>query len=200
MTNNLDPIALLYAHIEKDVPLEPKDKLALAEIAQVRSLDRKEAVLQPGQYSRHMRFIASGCMRSYYLDADLQEHTLQLGVEGWWVNDLYSYLTETPSRLYVQAQEPTVLVQLPKSGLEVLYKEVPVIKEFFRLKIQAAYVALQERTLQQLSESAQTRYDLFLKNQRALEQRFPQKVIASYLGMTPEFLSALRKKMQTDIP
>lgn len=184
----------------KDVVLQPSDQLALAAVVQVRMLDRKEAVLEPGQVSRHMRFIASGCMRAFYLDTDLQEHTLQLGIEGWWVNDLYSYLTEKPSRLYVQAQEPTVLVQLPKSGLETLYQEVPAVKEFFRLKIQSAYVALQERTLQHLSETAQSRYAFFQKHQRELEQRFPQKVIASYLGMTPEFLSALRKKMQADIP
>lgn len=191
---------LLFGHIAKDVVLQPADQLALAAVAQVRMLERKEAVLAPGQVSRHMRFIASGCMQAYYLDANLQEHTLQLGIEGWWVNDLYSYLTEKPSRLYVQAQEPTVLVQLPKSGLETLYQEVPAVKEFFRLKIQSGYVALLERTVQQLSESAQMRYASFQKHQRELEQRFPQYVVASYLGMTREFLSALRKKMQADIP
>jgi CRP/FNR family transcriptional regulator len=146
-----------------------------------------------------MRYIATGSMRAYYIDEKSQEHTLQLGVENWWINDLYSYLSGKSSRMFLQANEATTLVQISKKNLELLYREVPALSDFFRLKIQSAYVALQERTIESMSLDAHTRYQTFIKEYRNIEQRFPQYVIASYLGITPEFLSFLRKKHASDL-
>jgi CRP-like cAMP-binding protein len=133
-------------------------------------------------------------MRSYYLDENAQEHTLQLGIEEWWINDLYSYLSRKKSRMYVQALEKTLLIQLPRLELEKLYIEVPEMSNFFRKKIQVAYVAVQERVIDSMSDDAYERYENFRKAYRDIEQRVPQYIIASYLGVTPEFLSYLRKK------
>jgi CRP/FNR family transcriptional regulator len=181
-------------HIRSLVPLSDNQATQLLDTIEVKKLARKELLLQPNQVSRHMRYVAQGSLRVYYLDEKAQERTLQLGIENWWVNDLYSYFKECPSRMFIQAQEPSVIFQLSKNRLEELYKSIPMLSDFFRIKIQNAYVALQERTIEQSSVDASTRYQDFIQRYRHLEQRFPQYVIASYLGVTPEFLSYLRNK------
>ena len=144
-----------------------------------------------------MRFIASGALRSYYIDAQGKENTLQLGIEGWWINDLYSYLTQTPAKNHVQAVEDSVVLQVHRDALKKLHESVPLMERFFCIKIQRGYIALQERTVLRMSQTAEERYLDFRSKYRSLEQRFPQYMIASYLDITPEFLSAVRKKIST---
>ncbi len=189
-----DQIALLVEHINKDVTLSKTGIKKLSSILQFKTLHKKELLIEPGSTANTMNFIVQGAMRSYYLDENGQEHTLQLGIEQWWINDLYSYLSGKASRMYVQALERTWLIQLPKTELEELYHHVPEVSNFFRIKIQSAYVALQERVIENMSEDAYERYNNFRNTYKNIEQRVPQYIIASYLGVTPEFLSYLRKK------
>jgi CRP-like cAMP-binding protein len=189
----------LLNHLKELVPLTDSEGEQITARAEVKKLKRREFLLQPGQLSQHMRFVAKGSLRVYYLDDKSQEHTLQLGIENWWINDLYSYFSGKPSRMYIQAQEASILLQLSRNNLEQLYREIPALSDFFRMKIQSAYVALQERTIESMSVDAYTRYQDFITHYRSLEQRFPQYIIASYLGITPEFLSYLRKKERNRI-
>lgn len=128
--------AQLIAHFKEIVPLDEHDIKTIIPKLEIKELDRKDYLLQPGQVSRHMRFIAKGSLHTYYTDDAGREHTMQLGIENWWINDLYSYLSESASRMYIQAVEDTTLVQIHKNNLELLYKEVPKISEFWRLKMQ----------------------------------------------------------------
>lgn len=189
----------LIGHFREIVPLDSTDVELILPKLEIKNVKKKEFLLQPGQVSRHMRFIFEGSMRVFYIDEKAQEHTLQLGIENWWINDLYSYLSEKPSSMFIQANEASTLIQIRKNNLETLLKDVPKLSEFFRLKIQSAYVALQQRTIENMSVDAYTRYNTFVSESRNLEQRFPQYMIASYLGITPEFLSYLRKKHQSDL-
>jgi len=189
-----EAIPLLISHFRKTVSLSEMEIAEILPRLDIVSVDKKKFLLQPGHVSRHMLFVASGCMRSFYVDENNQEHTLQLGIENWWINDLYSYLSQQPSRMFLQAVENTVLIQISKNNLEELFRLVPAISDFFRIKIQAAYVALQERTIENMSVDAYERYTRFRSDYRDIEQRVPQYIIASYLGVTPEFLSHLRKK------
>lgn len=188
-----DYVEVLVAHIKQTIVLTDEEVQRISEVAEIVPLKRKELLLQPGQLSQHLRFIAKGSARCYYLDEHSQEHTLQLGIEEWWINDLYSFLTQSESKLFIQAIEPAVIVQISRENLEQLYLEIPAISTFFRLKIQSAYVALQERTIENMSTDVYTRYQRFIKEYRNIEQRVPQYMIASYLGVTPEFLSYLKK-------
>lgn len=192
--DNTKHIKLLVDHINQDVTLDETGIEKLSSILVFKELNKKEFLIEPGETANTMNFIVQGCMRSYYLDENAQEHTLQLGIEQWWINDLYSYLSRKQSRMYVQALEKTLLIQLPRLELEKLYIEVPEISQFFRIKIQSAYVAVQERVIDSMSDDAYQRYDSFRKSYRDIEQRVPQYIIASYLGVTPEFLSYLRKR------
>lgn len=194
MENQFDYLSQFINHLKESIVLNREEEEIIFSILETKYVKKKESILVPGEVSNHMRYIAKGCMRVYNLDENSQEQTLQLGIEHWWVNDLYSYLSGKSSRMFIQAVEAAVIVQISRSNLEMLFVKVPQISNFFRIKMQTAYVVLQERTMENLSLDSYEKYEKFRKDYRHLEQRFPQYVIASYLGMTPEFLSYLRKK------
>ena len=191
----MDFEAKLIRNIRELVPLEESKEVAVLNEFKQKKLRKGEYLLLKDAVSSHMRFIAKGALRSYYIDPQGKEHILQLGIEGWWINDLYSYLTRTPAKHYIQTVEESVVLQIHRDALEKLYETVPLLERFFSLKIQRGYIALQERTVQRMSQTAEERYLEFRSKYRLLEQRFPQYMIASYLDVTPEFLSAVRKKM-----
>ncbi len=192
----MDPaFSRLLQHLRRDIELEADQVDLLEPHVLVRELPKKGFLLKEGQLSRHMTFVAEGCLRRYSLDEAGRENVLELAIEEWWINDLYSYLTQTPSNYYIEALEPCILCQIHRARLEELYRKVPLLETFFRIKFQNAYVALQRRTNHLLSESAEARYKTFLATYRSIEQRVPQYMIASYLGITPEFLSKIRKKL-----
>jgi CRP-like cAMP-binding protein len=161
---------------------------------QKKELKKKAFLLQEGEPSSHMRYIEKGCLRSFYLDEEGKEHIQQFGIEDWWINDLYAYLTQTPARQYIQALEPSVVWQVHRDHLEALFVQVPALERFYRIKMQRAYVASQERNMNTLYQTAEERYLHFRQQYRAIEQRVPQYMVASFLGITPEHLSAIRKK------
>lgn len=200
MDTNPEQLAFqhLYDEINSEISLTQEKFKELESFLSIETLKKKEHLIEPGQISTHMNFIHKGCLRVFYLDEQAQEHTMQVGVEGWWVSDLGSFLRWTPSDLYTQALEETILVRIPKKELEELYFEIPEFSHFFRQKIQGGYIALQERTVHNMSRDAYARYKDFRKRYRNIEQRIPQYVVASYLGVTPEFLSSLRKKHAND--
>ena len=181
-------------HLRKTIPLEKHEESVIFDFFRIKDLKKKEILLFAGDVSSHMQFIAQGCLRAYYMDEEAKEHIVQIGIEEWWVNDLYSYLTQTPAKQFIQALEDSVIVQIHRDKLNELYNKVPAIERFFRMKFEKAYVAFQNRTLNSMSKTAEERYYEFRTKYRAIEQRVPQYMIASYLGITPEFLSSIRKK------
>ncbi|SHE74283.1 Crp/Fnr family transcriptional regulator [Pedobacter caeni] len=189
----MNPFNILFEHLQSTIDLNVEQLALIGNKFKEKKVKKKGFLLGAGEVSKHMRFIASGCLRSYYMDENSQEHTLQFGIENWWVNDLYSYLTGSPSNQFLQAIEESTILQIHKDDLEILIGEVPGIERFFRLKIQSAYVTLQERMLDNMSLTAYDRYVDFRNKYRDIEQRVPQYMIASYLGITPEFLSNIRK-------
>jgi CRP-like cAMP-binding protein len=139
-------------------------------------------------------FINKGCMRSYKVDSKGQEHIVMFGIEGWWISDFYSFLTETPAIQHIDALEDSEVFCIDKPDLEKLYTTVPKFERFFRIILQNAYISSQQRSLSDISETAEERYIAFINKYPTLEQRVPQHQIASYLGMTPETISRIRKQ------
>ncbi|KXH81188.1 Crp/Fnr family transcriptional regulator [Chryseobacterium kwangjuense] len=196
----MDPvISQLINHFREIIALSDADIEVIIPALEITPLKKKDFLLSEGQVSKHMRFIAKGSLYAYSIDEKGKENTTQLGIENWWVNDLYSYLSGQPSRMFIQANEETTVVQISKENLEKLYQEVPAISDFWRLKMQTAYVILQERTFEHSRVDAYTKYRNFISTYRNIEQRFPQFMIASYLGITVEYLSYLRKKHLSDV-
>ncbi len=185
----------LIGHIKQDVQLTAADEVCIVKRFKEKKLLKKEILLFKGETSHHMRYIAKGCMRNYQIDDSGHERILQFGIENWWLNDMYSFITNTPARYFIQAIENSVLLQIQRDELEELFREAPIMERFLRLKIQAGYVALQDRMIDHSTQTAEERYLEFRKKYRDIEQRVPQYMVASYLGITPEFLSSIRKKL-----
>lgn len=192
----MDPIHILIQHLQNHINLSPNDIDKIRSIVSVEHLNKKAFLLSGGQVSSHMNFIAKGCLNNFYIDEEGKKQMIVFGVEQWWINDLYSYLTGKSSDQYIQALEDSIVVRIHKDHLTKLYDEIPTIERFFRIKFERAYVASQERTLYSIHKSAEERFLEFTEKHKNIEQRVPQYMLASYLGITPEFLSMLRKKRQ----
>lgn len=190
-----DAYSSLINTIKELVTLTNEDVAMIEDAFELKKLTKKEILLFKGDISNYMRFIVKGCLRSYYINEEGQEYIVQFGIKNWWVNDLYSYLTKTPAQHFVQALKPTTVLQIHRNKIEELFINIPAMERFFRLKIEKAYVANQNRALQSMSESAESRYKIFIKKYRDLEQAVPQYMVASYLGITPQHLSTIRKNL-----
>ncbi|AFD05233.1 Crp/Fnr family transcriptional regulator [Solitalea canadensis] len=189
---NIDPI---LQNIAKHIKLDREETDFFVSLLHYKTLKRKEFLLRQGDICKAESFIVKGCLRTYTLDSDGFEHIISFGIEDWWKGDLYSFLTQTPSSYFIDALEDTVVLQISKENLDLLYERVPKFERFFRLLFQNAFIAQQNRINQNLSYPAEQRYVDFIKRYPQLEQRISQKQVAAYLGITPVFLSMLRRKL-----
>lgn len=183
---------LLYRNINKHVSLTAQDKEAIELLFRHRQLRKKQYILQEGDVCKHETFIIKGCTRTYEVDKNGHEHVLQFGLEDWWIGNLYSFISLTPSAYNIDCLENCEVLQISKPNLEKLYEEAPVMEKFFRIMFQNAFIALQNRVLTTLSKPASERYSDFINRYPQIEQRVPDHQIASYLGITPQSLSRIR--------
>ncbi|WP_046246362.1 Crp/Fnr family transcriptional regulator [Hymenobacter terrenus] len=186
---------LLLTNIARHVLLTPAEAATVAAALRPRHLRRRQFAVQAGEVCQYESFVVRGCLRAFYTDVNGFEHNVLFAIEDWWIADLASYLTQTPATLDVEALEDCELLQLDRAALEALYEQVPKLERYFRLMLQNAFVAQQQRALQSISLPAEARYRQFRAKYPQLEQRLPQRHVASYLGITPEFLSKVRKQV-----
>ena len=186
---------LLIGNIKELVPITEDESRLIQKYFVPVPLKKKQFLLQSGEPSNHMRFISLGCVKLYSIDELGAEHILQFGISGWWINDLYAYLTQKPATFFIQAITQSTVLQIHRDKLNELFDQSHMIDRFFRIKTQNGYVALQERAINNMSRSAEQRYLEFIGRYRDIEQQIPQYMLASYLGVTPEHLSTIRKKL-----
>ncbi len=187
---------LLIANISKHISLTIEEKEFFISLLQSKSLRVGEFLLRQGNVCRYETFVTKGCLKTFYEGEDGFEHIIDFSIEEWWADDLYSFFTKTASRANIKAIENTDVIQISKNNLEILFQKIPKFERFFRLLFQNAYIAQREQINLTLSTPAQERYLLFVKKKPYAEKRFSQKDIASYLGITPQFLSSLKKKIK----
>jgi len=186
---------LLLSNISRHISLSPEEIAFFSSLLKSKLVKNGEFLLREGNICKYESFVVRGCLKTYYLDENGFEHIIDFSIEEWWADDLYSLLTQTPSKSNIKAIEDTDIVQISKPDLELLYQKLPKFERFFRILFQNAYITQREQINQALSASAEERYILFMKQKPYAEKRFPQKDIASYLGITPQFLSALKKRL-----
>ncbi len=188
----------LFRNMERYVALNQQEKECIAAIAHPKKIRRRQYIDQPGFISNYRNYIIRGSFRSFFIDSEGKEHTVQIALDDWFVSDFYSYITQTPATLFVEALEDSLILQMAYDDIEPLCRKLHVLSEYFRVTTEKAFAYSRNRALSGLSKTAEER---FLELQRlypAMIQRVPQKVIASYLGMTPEFLSKIRKKLVSE--
>lgn len=160
-----------------------------------RSFKRGQFVTKEGEVNRYTNFIEKGSARVFYIDSNGHEHIIQLGIEGWWTGDFSSFIMQQKGLLYTEALEATNILAFSYENLQLIYQEVPIFERYYRLLIQKAYASFQNRILQNLSMDAEQRYLAFSTRYPEMDQRISQKHLASYLGMSAEFLSKIKKRI-----
>ncbi len=181
--------------INKHILLTKEEESILTSKLTYRKYLKGQYVVQQGDICRYSGFIISGCTKTFYADDEGQEHIVMFSKEDWWASEIGSFVTQTPSDYNVQCIENTELIQLSYDDQEDLFQIIPKLERFFRLILEKAFVDSQKRIVNNFSLSASDRYLQFKIQYPKLEQRIPQYMVASYLGITKEFLSKIKSKI-----
>lgn len=185
----------LLASINKHVPLTSEEERFIQASFISQRVRQHEFIENPGELTRFLTYVNSGCLMTYYSDNNAHDHVLQFATSGWWTGDLNSLLKCVPSIYSTKALADSEVLLITKIGLDTLLEKYPKFERFFRIIFQNSLVTHQERIIQGFSATADERYQSFLEKYPTLEQFVPLKYIASYLGITPEFLSKIRRKL-----
>lgn len=183
---------LILNNVCKYIQLTNAEKEFFVKKIQYKKIKRKENWLEYGEVCKHSAFVTSGCLRGYTVDRDGSEHVLSFAPRDWWMADMYSLISQKPGTLTVEALEDTEVLLLSKVSQEELYHDLPKFERFFRILVEKSLVANQQRLIDSLSLTAEERYNIFCHRYPTLIDHLPQKQIASYIGVTPEFFSRMR--------
>jgi len=184
----------LFDNIQKHISLDASDKEYLKSVFSQRLVQRNELLLQQGEFCRKLFFVESGSLRAYNLTEEGKEATVMFAIEDWWVTDMHGFINHKPSLLSLEALENSKILMLDHKAFEQLLIRIPKFERFFRILFQNAYVREQLRVLDSISRSTEERYHRFRIKYPQIVERVTQKQIATYLGVTPEFLSSVKKK------
>lgn len=185
---------LLHNNISRYIDLSEEEFRQFAAPFQSKKYKKRDVILKEGDYCLFEGFVLNGCFKVYYLNENGTEQTLYFAVEGWWITDIDSLINDVPSILNIEALQDSEVLMISKKDKEHLYETMPQIEKLFRVMNQRASVALQRRILSLTGKTADKRYLEFLEKYPGLEQQLTQQQVASYLGITHEFLSKIRKK------
>jgi CRP/FNR family transcriptional regulator, anaerobic regulatory protein len=188
---------LLLQHIAKHISLTKEEEEQIIAPFKSKKLKKKQFLLQEGDVQRQAAFVTTGCLRSYSIDKNGFEHVLQFAPPGWWIGDMRSFIHQQPATLYIDAIDDSEILLLQKTELEQLYINVPKLERLFRILAENSLATYQHRLIDNLSLSAMERYNNFCQIYPSLIEYLPQKQVASYIGVTPEFLSKMLSQEKT---
>lgn len=184
----------LISHIKNYIQLEEKDIQAICTCFTPLSVDNKEYLLREGQTCRYHYFVKKGCLRMFYNNDKGLEQIIQFAIEGWWLTDYFSIDSQQASEYNIQAIECSQILSIDKRSFAQLTDEVPMLERYFRIMAQRALAPSQFRYKLIFSLSKEEIYLYFSSLYPEFIQRVPQYMLAAYLGITPEYLSEIKKK------
>lgn len=185
----------IIQNISKHISLTPEEEQLFLSKTETTTYKAKTILLSPGKVADCIYYVNSGIMRSFNINDNIIEHVLHFACADWWMGDMYSYISGKPGNLFIEVLETAELVCISKKNLEELYEKIPKLERFFRILAENSLVTHQERLMDNLSLTAEERFEKFYKKYPSLMQQVPQKHIASYIGVTPEFFSKIKAKV-----
>ncbi|WMI65316.1 Crp/Fnr family transcriptional regulator [Aestuariibaculum sp. YM273] len=188
-------IAPLLDSISKYISLSDKEIEYLESKVFVRKYLKGQYIVQQGDVCKYECYVLSGCTKTFYVDQEGQEHIIMFSIEDWWTSDMGSFISQTPADFNVQCLENSELIMISHDVVDDLYREIPKLERFFRKIVERAFVASQKRIVRNFSLTAKEQYLYFREQYPLIEQRIPQYMIASYLGITKEFLSKIKSQL-----
>lgn len=185
----------LLNYINNYVSLTNEEEAFLASKVSYRKYLKGQYILQQGDVCKYQCFVISGCTKTFHVDDSGQEHIVMFSIENWWTSDMGSFITQMPADYNIQCIDNTELIMFSFDVMGDLYAEIPKLERFFRLIIEKALVASQKRIVRSFSLSAKDRYLYFRNQYPKIEKLIPQYMVASYLGITKEFLSKIKSEL-----
>jgi CRP-like cAMP-binding protein len=189
---------LFFQKFNEKIKLSADEEETIKKYLTPKKIRKKQYLLQEGDVCKFTAFVEKGILRSYSLDEKGTEHIIQFAPAGWTIADLYSFLTGEPATYTIDALEDSELVLITKSAHEDLLKHVQKYETYMRLQVTGAYIAMQKRLTSIISQPLEERYASFVNLYPDIIQQVPQHMIASYMGLTPETLSRVRKKLRNN--
>lgn len=186
---------LLLQNIAKHVTLSEEEKQIVLSKFESASYKNKSILLEPGNVGDWAYFVKKGILRNYTVDDNATEHVISFASPGWWIADMYSFLAGKPSHSFIEVVDDAEVYIISKEKQQQLYDEVPKMERFFRILIENSLIANQQRLVDKLSLTAEERFENFNKKYPDVKNCLPQKHIASYIGVTPEFFSKMKSKL-----
>lgn len=190
----------LYNYTNKRIALNEADFELIKQYYQIKKVAKKDFFLKEGSQNFNQGYVAKGTLRVFYTDTNGGEHVLYFAFEDWWVGDLSAFHFNEAATLSVQALEDSYILEISKDHLELLFEKIPALERLFRIMAQRTLAALQKRFLMTVSAHAEERYKELLQRHPGIEQLVAQHQIASYLGILPESLSRMKKKLYVSSP
>ncbi|MCO5240779.1 MAG: Crp/Fnr family transcriptional regulator [Chitinophagaceae bacterium] len=187
---------LFFEKLAEKIALTPGQQDIIKRYLIPKKIRKNQYLLQEGDVARHAAFVEKGALRAYSVDEKGAEHIIQFAFEGWTISDMYSFMTGNPATYNIDALEDSELVLISTNAQEEILKQIPEYEAYIRLQVTGAYMAMQKRITSMLSLSLEERYINLIKLYPNLIQRVPQRMIASYMGLTPETLSRVRRKIK----
>ncbi len=187
----------LFRQLEEKIKLTKEDKQLLPSFFETKNLRKKQFLLQEGDYCKNLTFVSKGALKSYTIDDKGQEHISLLAWEGWWVSDFKSFICDEKAILYIEAIEDSEVLLISHSNYEELLTKIPSMERYFRILYQNSLVTKDRRLISSNTYSAEEKYLHLIKMYPFISQRIPQNLIASYLGLSPETISRVKKSLHS---
>ena len=185
----------ILQNISKHVSLTNQEEALFLSKIEFKSYKAKTILLSPGEIANSTYFVNSGILRSFNVNDNIIEHVLHFACEGWWIGDMYSYISQKPGNLFIEVLEDAEVAIITKENQQELYLQIPKLERFFRILAENSLVSHQERLMDNLSLTAEERFEKFCNKYPTLIQKVSQKNIASYIGVTPEFFSKMKSRL-----
>lgn len=182
----------ILKNIARHIDLDKEETSYFTSLLTLKEVSKKSLILREGQACNYLSYVQSGALRAYCIDKEGKESTIMFAVADWWITDMFCFLNRKPAMMYIEAIQDSRIFQLSRDHQEKLFQNIPKFEKFFRILMQNAYTREQLRIIENLSLPAEDRYTNFLSKYPHIAKAVTQRQIASYLGVTPEFLSTLK--------
>lgn len=186
---------LILKNVARHIALDERERDFFLALLEPATFKRKKLYLEAGTVCKYSAFVVNGALKSFTVDQDGKEHILSFATKDWWISDMYSLLSQKPAILNIEAIADSEVLMLSRDNHQLLYEKVPKFERFFRILVENSLVANQQRLIDNMSSTAEERYLRFIKKYPTIPSCVPQHNIASYLGITPEFLSKIRARL-----
>ncbi|MFT6935578.1 MAG: CRP-like cAMP-binding protein [Maribacter sp.] len=187
--------ASILLEIFRDITFTKEEsELMLTKFEQI-NLKKGDTLLKVNDVVYNQYYVGSGCLRTYFMDSSAKEHTLQFAIKDWWISDYTAFFTTTKASMTIECITEALVYKISRKNMERLCIKIPQLETFFRKKMEKGFTAFQKRIISNLSQSAKERYTYFINTYPNIEQSVKNYHIASYLGITTESLSRIRKEI-----